>query len=262
MPEVTRPFVAGASAAWRGLQTATRAPEVKRTYLQMVLVLFALAVALDVAGIWGVLQWTAGDGSEGWWANVGRLLLRIAGIALVLLIAPVVSMFLVNILFPLFGERVFFASMRTLSPERASDLEQRDGLPIIASIGHSVVRLLLFLGLSLLTFAISLIPVAGAIIAPILQIYFGARAIAWEMLDPYFDKLQMKFDDQHAFAKRNRAALLGFGLPYGFVMAVPLVGPFVFGLAQAAAAFLIVEVIEADAPMPPTKPSETPTPSA
>lgn len=28
-------------------------------------------------------------------------------------------------------------------------------------------------------------------------------------------------------------------------MAIPLVGPFVFGLAQAAAAFLIVDVIEA-----------------
>jgi hypothetical protein len=37
---------------------------------------------------------------------------------------------------------------------------------------------------------------------------------------------------------------VGFGLPLTFLMAIPLVGPLLFGLAQGAVAQLVVEVIE------------------
>jgi uncharacterized protein involved in cysteine biosynthesis len=88
------------------------------------------------------------------------------------------------------------------------------------------------------------VPVVGSIGGPVLQAYFTARALGWELLDPYFEKLQMSFDAQHVFVKQHRAPLVGFALPYCFVMAIPLLGPFAFGLAQAAAGVFTREILE------------------
>ena len=234
----------GATTAWRGLQLALGAPQVKRTYLQLTTVILLLVLSLDVLGIWAVWSWTGGDGSESWWAALALVLLRIAGIGVVLLIAPILAMFVVDMLFPLLSERVFLAGMSTVAPDRATELAQIEGLPFTKALAQNFIRLLLFLGLSVVTFGISLIPVAGAIAGPALQVYFTSRALGWELLDPYFEKLSLSFDEQHRFVREHRNPLLGFALPFSFILAIPLVGPFVFGLAQAAAGVLVAEVIE------------------
>jgi hypothetical protein len=38
--------------------------------------------------------------------------------------------------------------------------------------------------------------------------------------------------------------VVGFGLPWSFVLALPLIGALFFGLAQAAAPMLLVRVLE------------------
>jgi len=77
------------------------------------------------------------------------------------------------------------------------------------------------------------------------------------LLDPYLDKLRLGYADQHAFVAAHRPALVGFGLPLSVLMAVPLVGPLFFGLAQGAAAQLVVEVIEGGAQPSGSSPSGT-----
>lgn len=242
-------MVEGVSAAWRGFKLATSNRDVGRTYLLLAAVVFAVALLLDIAGIWTIVHLTAPDGSESWWAAIGLFLLRLAGIGIVLLAAPIIALFAVNTAAPLLGERVFLAGLRAVNPARADELAGLPGLPMRTAIAQNLIRLVLFVGLSIGALAVSFIPVIGSIAGPVLQGYFTARALGWELLDPYFEKLNYKFDAQHDFIKQHRRAMLGFSLPFSFVMAIPLVGPMVFGVAQAATGTLVNDILE----RPPTE---------
>lgn len=237
-------LVAGFRAAGRGIRRVLETPEVGKTYLQLVVVLFILAGLLDVLGIWAVLRLTPIDGSESWWTLVGLWLLRVAGLIIVVLVAPILALFATNTAFPILGERVFLAGVRAVDPARADQLAALEGLPLRVSVPQNLIRMGLFLGFSALSFAVSLIPVAGAVLGPVMQGYFTARALGWELLDPYFEKLEVRFDAQRAFVEQHRGPLVGFALPFSLVMSIPLVGPLLFGVAQAAAGTLVVEILE------------------
>lgn len=238
-------FMAGFAAAWSGMRLSTGSAELRRTYLQLVAVLFATATALDVAGVATVLHLTPIGDDTAWWALVLLWVARVVGIVVVLLAAPLLSLALVNVVFPFLGERVFLAAMRVVDPARAEQLAAMPGLPISTGVVIALLRLLMFVGLGLATFVLSLVPVVGQVLGPVLQGYLGARGLAWELLDPYLDKLQLGFAQQRVFVATHRPALVGFGLPLTLLMAIPLVGPLLFGLAQGAAAKLVVDVIEA-----------------
>ena len=243
-------FVAGVTSAFRGLKIAMTTPDVGKTYLQLAGVMFILVLALDVVGICTILHFTGMTPDQAWYATVGMWLLRIAGIAIVLLAAPAIAMFITTTVFPVLGERVFLAGMGAVDPERAAELAAMDGLPLRSAVAQNLIRMFMFIGLSIVAFAFSFVPVIGSIGGPVLQAYFTARALGWELLDPYFEKLQMRFDAQHEYVKAHRAPLVGFALPYSFVMAIPLLGPFAFGLAQAAAGVFARELLEQAEPAP------------
>jgi CysZ protein len=206
------------------------------------------ATLLDVVGIWSVLHFTPIGADASWWEVVLLWVVRVVGIVVVLLAAPLVGLALVNLAFPFLGERVFLAAMRVVSPARAEQLAAQPGLPLATALGVAVLRLVMFVALGLGAFVLSLVPVVGQVLGPVLQGYLGARGLAWELLDPYLDKLGLGFSAQQAFVAAHRPALVGFGLPLTLLMAIPVVGPLMFGLAQGAAAQLVVEVIEAPIP--------------
>lgn len=238
-------FMAGFSAAWSGMRLSTRSPELRRTYLQLVLALMVAATVLDVAGIWAVLHFTPIGDDTRWWEVALLWVARALGIVVVLLAAPLVGLALVNLVFPFLGERVFLAAMRVVAPARAEQLAAEPGLPLHTALWVALLRLLMFVAVGVGAFLLSFVPVAGQVLGPVLQGYLGARGLAWELLDPYLDKLRLGFSAQRAFVAAHRPALVGFGLPLTFMMAIPVVGPLMFGLAQGAAALLVVEVIEA-----------------
>lgn len=227
------------------MRLATHSAELRRTYVQLVLALLVGATVLDVLGIWAVLRLIPVGDDTRWWAVTLLWVARAIGIVVVLLAAPIVGLALVNLLFPFLGERVFMAAMRVVSPARAEQLGALPGLPFATSLGVAALRLGWFLVLAIGAFVLSLLPVVGQVLGPVLQGYLGARGLAWELLDPYLDKLQLGFSQQRAFVAAHRPALVGFGLPLMLLMAVPLLGPLAFGLAQGAAAQLVVAVIEA-----------------
>lgn len=242
--------MAGFSAAWSGMRLSTRSPELRRTYLQLVLALMVAATVLDVAGIWAVLHFTPIGDDTRWWEVALLWVARVLGIAVVLLAAPLVGLALVNLVFPFLGERVFLAAMRVVAPARAEQLAAEPGLPLHTALWVASLRLLMFVAVGVGAFLLSFVPVVGQVLGPVLQGYLGARGLAWELLDPYLDKLRLGFSGQRAFVAAHRPALVGFGLPLTFMMAIPVVGPLMFGLAQGAAALLVVEVIEAPTPRP------------
>ncbi|MEM6991968.1 MAG: EI24 domain-containing protein [Myxococcota bacterium] len=239
-----RGFSEGMGAAFRGLGGALSDVEVRTASIRMVGVLFVAITALSVAGIWGVTSLTPIDGDAAWWVIGLYWALRVAGIVLVLFISPIVALTGVNLVFPLLAERLFYSALATVNPARAAELSARPGLPIAQGVADALHRLALFFGLSVLAFLLSLVPVLGSIGGPVVQAYLTSRSIGWEMLDPYFDKLEWRFDDQQRFVARHRSALVGFGLPISLLMMIPIVGPLIFGLAQASAAVLVADVLE------------------
>jgi len=243
-------FVAGVSAALDGMKAAFSIPEVGRAYLRLAITLLLATVALDFGGIAAVWHYTAANPDATWWLAAGMMALRLVGIILVLLIAPVAGLLIVNNVAPFLAERVFLASLASVAPTRAAELAAWEGLPWVVSLRISIVRFVRLLATTALAFGVSLIPVAGAIGGPLLGGYFSARALAWELLDPYFDKLRYSFAEQRSYVKERQQVLLGFGLPLSFAMAIPLLGPLLFGLAQAAAGRLVGEILETNGPAP------------
>lgn len=245
---VARGLMAGVSLARRGVAIAWASAEVRRTYVRLVLVLVAIATVLDATGIWAVVALTHAGAGAPWWEIVAMVLLRIAGVGIVLLVAPVVAMFVINVAFPFLGEGVFFAGMRQVAPARAAALAAAPGRPLAQTWVDACLRLLGFLGLSVVAFAISWVPVLGSVAGPVLQAWRSALALSWELLDPYFDRLGLDRGAQRALLRRHQPTLLGFALPFVFVMAIPVVGALAFGLAQAAIAVVVVEAVEAGKP--------------
>jgi uncharacterized protein involved in cysteine biosynthesis len=134
------------------------------------------------------------------------------------------------------------AMLRALSPERAQLLSDSSGLPLRLAIFHSLRRLVALLLVSLACFALGFIPFVGPIVAPVLQFLWTAQAIGWEMLDPYFDKRKLTWDQQKAEIRQHRAEVLGLGVVCAPLLAVPLIGPLFFGVLQAGTAGFVVKL--------------------
>jgi len=237
-------IVAGVGMALRGLKVALATPEVRRVYLQLAgtLVLVSLVLA---AGL-GWLVWNFLPVPEDM-STLRELLtwgLRIAGMLLAMLAAPLLALFVVNIVFPFLGERVFMAGLRVVDPARADELMAAEGLGFSTSVLGSVRRLVYFVGVTLLVFALTLVPLLGALLGPMAQLWFTARMLSWELLDPYFERRGLVYADQRALLKQVRGTMFGFGVPYTLLLALPIVGPLGFGLAQAAASLLVSESLE------------------
>lgn len=243
-----RGFIDGIRAAFAGVGTALGSREVWRSYALIALAVLVLSVGLDVLGIWGIRSLTQTAPDAAWWILALVKVARILGILLVVLLAPLISIFAINILVPVFNEVPFLAGMRSFAPERAEELAALEGLDTVSSIVLSLFRLGVLLGFNLFAFALSFIPVVGVVIGPVTGLLLTARQLGWELLDPYFVKLGMRMDAQRAVVRAHRGAIIGFGLPFALLFAVPVLGPLCFAWAQAAAARLVVDVIEATPP--------------
>ncbi len=236
--------VDGAALALRGLRLALGNPEVRRVYLQLALVLLITSAVLVVALGYAIWTLIPVPGDMATWLQILIWTLRIGGTALAMMAAPLLALFIVNIVFPFLGERVFMAALRMVDPARAQELEAGKGVGLTTSITSSLRRLVYFVGITIFTFALTLVPVLGAVLGPAAQLWFTARMLSWELLDPYFERRGLAYADQQAMIRGHRMTMFGFGAPWTLLLALPIVGPLGFGLAQAGAALLVTEVIE------------------
>lgn len=238
----------GLQLAARGLRIALASPEVRRAYVHLAAVLVALAVALTVL-LGGLLWWMVPvDGDMSWTTWLGRWALRVGGSLLALMAAPMLALFVVNLGLPVLADRVFMAGMRAAAPELAARLDRPTGLGFVASSVGNLRRGLRFLGVTIALGALALVPFVGPVLGPPLQLWYAARTLTWELLDPYFERAGHDYPRQRGIVAARRATLAGFGLPWAALMALPLLGPLLFGLAQAAVAALVMEELEADVP--------------
>lgn len=236
--------VGGAALALRGLRLALNSSEVRRVYLHLALALLVTSLALMAALGFAIWYLVPVPGDMELWKQILIWTLRIGGTALAVMSAPLLALFVVNIVFPFLGERVFMAGLRLVDPARAAELEAGGGVGFATSVGSSVRRLLYFVGITIFTFMLTLVPVFGAVLGPAAQLWFTSRMLSWELLDPYFERRGLDYAGQKSIVTTHRTAMFGFGAPWTLLLALPIVGPLGFGLAQAAAALLVTDIIE------------------
>lgn len=238
----------GLQLASRGLRLALASAEIRRAYVRLALVLVLLAVALTAA-LGGLVWWLVPvEGDMSWTTWLARWALRVGGSLLALVAAPMLALFLVNTGLPFLADAVFMAGMRQAAPELAARLEQPSELGFVAATVGSIRRAIYFLGITVALFALTLVPFLGPVLGPPLQLWYAARTLAWELLDPYFERAGHDYARQRQLVRARRATLAGFGLPWVAVMSVPFVGPLLFGLAQAAVAAVVADELEAQTP--------------
>jgi CysZ protein len=247
MPEpVKSPYVRGFRIAVDGMKLAFRSPEVGRAYLRASLVIFALGLLLASGSIWALWANTVPTPDAETWLRVILWAARVIGTLAAFVLGPLLAIFVVNIGFPFFNQEVFMAGMRVADPERARLLEGKQGMSMSRAIGLALFRFVKFLGLSALLFVIGFVPVIGTVIASVGGLLLAARTVSWELLDPYFEMLDIRHAEQRTVIKQHQRSLLGFGLPIALLFGIPLVGPLLFGLAQVAGAVFVARELPVD----------------
>ena len=242
----SNPYKRGFGLALEGLKLAQSSPEVGRAYLKVAGVIFALSLIISGGGIWALWTFAVPPADAAWWWSIGAWLLRVLGSLGALLVGPILAIFTVNIAFPLFNRGVFMAGLRAIDPARADAIDAHEGMPVTVAAAIATRRLAVFVGLSLMFFVVGLIPVIGIVLGPLGQLWLGARTLSWELLDPYFDCLDIRYAEQREIVDAHKKTLLGFGLPIALIFAFPLLGPLLFGLAQAAGAVFVARELPVD----------------
>jgi len=236
-----RTLLRGARLGLRGLRHALLSGAVLRTCWPLALIGLGLGLLLQVLAAGAVLHFTRAPDHASAWVVAASWIARVVGLAAGILVAAVAAILGTGLIVPLLGERILVAALRPLDPARAQLLDAAAGLPVGTQILASLRRLLRFIAWSMLALLASFIPIVGAVVGPTLEVFVAARFLGWELLEPAFSKIEMSFKAQRSYLAGHRWLLIGFALPFVPGMAVPLLGPALFALAQAGTAVLLHE---------------------
>eukprot|EP00026_Physarum_polycephalum_P010625 Phypoly_transcript_10793.p1 GENE.Phypoly_transcript_10793~~Phypoly_transcript_10793.p1 ORF type:complete len:309 (+),score=22.83 Phypoly_transcript_10793:243-1169(+) len=235
-------------------------------YVACFLIYMPVFVTLQIAAYFTDIEKWVGDISAR--AQATQLIANVS------FFVPLITVFVTQYLLPNFPDDVFFSTLSVLDARKS---EAYRAVPATGFWSILYLRSWRFLRLSfwsLVTYCLSLVPFVGWMVIPIAQFYlvskifgyktaavfstvlliptlrayswptvkvlFGARALAIEMLEPYFSRFG--YDKIKPVERPNQPVLLGFATPFLFLMAVPLVGPLLWGMVQASASVLLLDL--------------------
>ena len=231
----------GARLAIRGSSHALLRGRVLQTCWPLFLTSLALTLLLQAGGIALALRLTRGDDARAWWAAAGMVALRFLGVLAALGLGAVLGLMLTALVVPLMGERIFLTSYRALDAPATEALEALKGLTLREEVGFGLRRLARFLPRIAGAFLLSFIPLLGLLAGPAAEAYVASRFLSWELLEPWLSRRAVPWDAQLALLREKRWVLVGFALPFLPALAIPLLGPFLFTVAQAAIVVLVRE---------------------
>ena len=81
---------------------------------------------------------------------------------------------------------------------------------------------------------LTFVPGAKAAVTMFVGVCLASRSLARELMEPYLTRMHQEPVERRRFINRNSARLLGFALPYTFLIGIPVVGPFVWVIAQVS----------------------------
>lgn len=81
--------------------------------------------------------------------------------------------------------------------------------------------------------------------------FWGSRNLVSELLEPYFRRIPLAEAQRKRWYLARSGILFGFGAGFYLLMKIPFMGLFIYGLAQASAAYLITKISD-----PPPSPDQ------
>ncbi|GLA67913.1 hypothetical protein AtubIFM55763_000166 [Aspergillus tubingensis] len=84
-----------------------------------------------------------------------------------------------------------------------------------------------------------------------LHSFYASRTLMREMLDPYFSRVPFTPEQRNRWFADRQGVLFGFAFAFTIVLKTPFIGVLLYGVAQAATAYLVTKVTD-----PPPAPSE------
>jgi CysZ protein len=108
--------------------------------------------------------------------------------------------------------------------------------------GHALQRLLMAVVVAFGLFALSFIPVIGAIAAVLLGGYFAARATAYDCYDAVFGRRQMAYTTKHDILRMHRARSMGLGATVAAMLLVPGINLVAIGIGSVGATLAMYDI--------------------
>ena len=71
-----------------------------------------------------------------------------------------------------------------------------------------------------------------------LQSYFASRSLMRELLEPYFARIHFSKEEKRKWFRSREGLLFGFGIGFYILLRVPLLGVFIYGVAEAVSCLL------------------------
>jgi len=101
-------------------------------------------------------------------------------------------------------------------------------------------------GVSILLFALGLIPVVGQILAPVLGAFLGGWFLTLELTGYAFDARGLRLRDRRRLLGARRSRTLGFGVATYLLFLVPFAVVFVMPAAVAGATLLARDAVPSE----------------
>jgi hypothetical protein len=154
---------------------------------------------------------------------------------------------------PMAANRLFLDELERLSPPRAQELEQQMKTDEAINkqwteeLYHDLRTSWHFTRYSLMWLSFSIIPIVGSLITWIGQTWLVADKMGWNLLSVYtISAKKMSYRQQKHWMRARKWRIIGFTLPFVLLASIPILGPFIMGIAQAATAHIYFHLLSKD----------------
>ncbi len=169
-----------------------------------------------------------------------RILAQVAVIALTVILSVFLFLIVGNIIASPFNSKLSEAAEGILAGR-----EHNSDTTVIQDVGRSIImavgRLALFIICYPPILATGLIPVAGAIIQPVLSVLYASFVLSVDFSDFAFERHIPRFAGKLSFVWQRKALYLGFGLTAVAMAMVPIVNFLLLPVAVVGATILYAE---------------------
>lgn len=236
-------FVSGSRYFMRGLRII-RQGGLRRFVIMPVIInilVFGTAVLIGIDQFDNLLNWIL-PGGESWWAEFARIALWVFFAVAVFVVLFFTFTLLANLLGAPFNGLLSEIVERSLIGEEKG---KPGGIPeflstILPSLIGELRKLVYFIGLAVLVFILTLIPIVN-LLSPFLWALFTSWMLAVEYIAYPMENNKRYFSQVKNLLRQNRAMALGFGMTAMVMNLVPLLNFLVMPAAVAGATALWVE---------------------
>lgn len=236
MPPTTPPLSVSAALqslpqgiAWFRRDSILAGLIIKGTLVAGIAFVFFLAGAL-----WGVWHLTDNLGHTG----LGGVLVwiaRVASLAAMTFVAPVLFAMSSGIVMPFFRSRIFARARTLAGASPIADLSLFGEMKCIAVEGRRLLRLLAFMVVLL---PLHLIPVLGSLAYALAAILLAANSYGWDLLGYHFEVHRVPYAEQKRWLRDNRLAVMMLGFGATALCLMPIAQIFFINSNSAAAGVL------------------------